>query len=193
LPAIPWSVFDFAIGGLEVVLAVTLFLNLWRSGDSRRYLRWFAVFIAFFGLRAIERIAVEGFGSEPAQLGRLLDIGLVVVLFMLIFATKKIFHAADSMWDSARIQKREYDRALADYRRLARHRLVNPLTAIEGSARALRDLSSIDERTRRELLKTIVDETSRLTTVILEPGAPLAKEERHLRPEPDLEKLTPRP
>jgi signal transduction histidine kinase len=83
------------------------------------------------------------------------------------------------------LRSEEYARALADYRRLARHRLATPITAIRGSLATLRDIPDLDEATQRELLAAAEEQAERLQQVALDPEI-AAAEERGLRPTPEV-------
>jgi signal transduction histidine kinase len=81
-----------------------------------------------------------------------------------------------------RLRQQEYERALRDYRSLARHRLANPLTVIRGGLETLRS-QKLSRRQRDELIEAIAIEAARLESVALDPRAN-GDEERELRPEP---------
>jgi len=81
-----------------------------------------------------------------------------------------------------RLRQQEYERALRDYRSLARHRLANPLTVIRGGLETLRT-QKLSRRQRDELIEVIAQEAARLESVALDPSAN-GDEERGLRPDP---------
>ena len=81
-----------------------------------------------------------------------------------------------------RLRQEEYERALRDYRALARHRLANPLTVIRGGLETLRT-QKLSRRQRDELIEVIAVEAARLESVALDPRAN-GDEERELRPAP---------
>jgi PAS domain S-box-containing protein len=58
--------------------------------------------------------------------------------------------------------RREYERAIDDYRRLMRHRVANPLTILEGAAATLRLPFAGEETNRAELARLISDQVARL-------------------------------
>jgi signal transduction histidine kinase len=176
--------FDLGIGILELVLGAVVLAHLWRF---RRGLPWLIALTAFFFLRAVDRIAVGVFGSAPNLLGGLLDPLIVAVLVLLLFSVERIARGLELAEDAARLREREYARALVDYRRLARHRLATPLTAILGSARVLLELGPDDAALRAEMADILERSVARLEHVSLDPQSDLAADEQALRPSPSLE------
>jgi signal transduction histidine kinase len=179
----PGSVFDFAIGVLEVALGAIVLAQLWRF---RRGFPWLIALTSFFFLRGADRIAVAVSGSMPTLLGSLVDPLIVVVLLLLLFSMGRIIRSLELAEEAAQLREREYARALVDYRRLARHRLATPLTAILGSARFLQELDPKDVALRSELLEIMEEAARRLEQVSLDPGSELAADERSLRPIPSV-------
>jgi signal transduction histidine kinase len=171
---------NIAIGVLQVVFAFVVVRHIARFGRS---FPWLLVLMAFFFVRGIDRI-YSGI-SESERLGLAVDVVALACVVLLIAGIDKTVRALRASQDEAALRTDEYERALADYRRLARHRLANPITAIRGSISTLRDMPELDEATRRQLLDTVEAEAARLEQVALDPeiGSP---EERGLRPTPDL-------
>ena len=84
--------------------------------------------------------------------------------------------------DEAAARASEYERALADYRRLARHRLANPLAVVRGGVTTLRELE-LEPAQRDEILRTVEEAALDLERVALDPQ-PRSPEEGDLRPRP---------
>ena len=177
------QILDGLIGGFEIVLAITVLLHLWRF---RRGFPWLVVLTSFFVVRGGDRITVAFTGRGEQTFGFVLDALLLGVLALLLITMERVVHSLELAEDAARLREQEYQRALADYRRLVRHRLANPLAAIFGSVRFLQELGPEEAELRRELLETLERETVRLKAVCLEPNDALNPEERGLRPEPNL-------
>jgi signal transduction histidine kinase len=172
---------DLGIGCLELALAGVM---LRPHRRFRRDVPWLVAPIAFFAFRGLDRAAGGFIDHEPLILRSLVDALVAGILALMLFVIDTLFSGIELMRIAARAREREYERALADYRRVARHRLANPLAAIEGSARALRDLPELDEGTGARLLNVILVEANRLERVALEPDAELGPEEHDLRPQP---------
>lgn len=170
---------NIAIGILQVLFALVVMRHIARFG---RAFPWLLVLIAFFFVRGTDRI-YSGI-SESERLGIAVDLVALACVLLLILGIDKTVRALRASQDEAAFRSEEYERALADYRRLARHRLANPITAIRGSISTLRDLD-LDEETRRQLLETVDAEARRLEQVALDPEVASA-EERTLRPTPNL-------
>jgi signal transduction histidine kinase len=173
-----------AIGSLEILLVATVLRRFWRF---RRGFPWLIALALFFLLRGVDRIVVSFAGEPPPEFGLALDVVLLVVLVLLLLTIERVIAGLQFAEDAARYREREYDRALRDYRRLVRHRLANPLTAIVGSARALRELPADAPALREELLDVLEQEAERLQKISLDPTGALGAEEQALRPEPELE------
>jgi signal transduction histidine kinase len=173
---------DLAVGSLEVLLALVVLVQ---SGRAGRTVPWLGVLTLFFALRGADHVYTGISGSEHATIAWLLDATLLAVLVLLIAGMNRMLAGLRLAQDEARLREEEYDRAARDYRRLVRHRLANPVTAILGSAQTLRDLPGLDTETRAELLATIVLEAERLAVVSTEPRA-VGAEETKLRPLPQL-------
>jgi signal transduction histidine kinase len=171
---------NIVIGVLEVLLAAVVVRHIARFG---RAFPWLMVLMAFFFVRGIDRI-YAGI-SESDRLGWAVDVVALTCVVLLIVGIDKTVRALRASQDEAALRSEEYARALADYRRLARHRLANPLTAIKGSLATLRDMPELDPATQRELLAAAEEQAQRLEEVALDPEI-AAAEERGLRPTPDV-------
>lgn len=174
------SVVNLALGILEIVLALVVLRGLGRFG---RALPWLSVLLLFFAIRGVDRIYAALSDSE--RLGLVVDLALVAVVVALILTIDRTAAAIKTTEDDARLRREEYERALADYHRLARHRLANPITAIRGSIATLRDLPDLDAETQRRLLDAVELEAARLERIALDPELRSA-EERGLDPQPNV-------
>jgi signal transduction histidine kinase len=172
---------SLAIGALQLALAFVVGLRLGRYG---RAFPWLAALTIFFGLRGVTRIYAAFAGDVPETLALPVDFLLLAVLILLIVGVDRTGRGLMLAENEAHYREEEYRRALADYRRLARHRLANPLSVIRGGVIALRtlDLAPAD---RQALLDSIERESERLEKIALEPE-PESAEERKLRPRPEL-------
>ena len=173
------ATFAYAVGILQVALALAIGRRLGRLG---REFPWLGVLTVFFALRGVTRLAETAAGRRVDSLAEPVDALLVVALVLLIVGFDRTIRGLLLAQDAARYREQEYARALADYRRLARHRLANPLTAIRGGVSALRTLP-LDDDGRDELLAMIEREALRLENVALEPTT-RAPEESTLHPQP---------
>jgi signal transduction histidine kinase len=175
---------DLAVGIVEVLLGLVLWHELWRL---RRTLPWILALVVFFVIRGVDRIVSGLLNRDAPAVAFALDGTLLVLLALLLVGIPRIVRGVELARDAARYREQEYERALRDYRRLARHRLANPLAAIVGSARTLRGQPELDPKTRERLLEVIIAEAARLEATELEPGGMLAPEEHGLRPQPELD------
>jgi signal transduction histidine kinase len=169
----------YTVGVLQIALALVIGRRLGRLGHQ---FPWLGVLTVFFALRGVTRLAESASGHRIDALAEPVDILLLVALVLLIVGFDRTIRGLLLAEDAARYREQEYARALADYRRLARHRLANPLTAIRGGVSALSTLPLDDER-RDELLAMIEREAARLEHVALDP-APSSPEESTLHPRP---------
>lgn len=169
-----------AVGALELVLALVFARRLMSFGHA---IPWLLAMSAFFAIRGTTRIAERLAGRDDSLVTLAADVPLVLLLVLLIVGvdgTARTLRVAET---SAEAREQEYARALADYRRLARHRLANPIAAIEGNVAALKAFPELDEIRRRELLDAIERAAERLEHIALDPE-PAAPEEDGLRPRP---------
>jgi signal transduction histidine kinase len=174
------AIVNLVLGLCELILALVVARHIGRFG--RRF-PWLVFLIAFFFVRGADRIYAAFADSEA--LGLVVDIVAIAAVVMLILGIDKTAAALKETQDEATYRSEEYARALADYQRLARHRLANPLTAIRGSVVTLRDLPDLDADARRQLLDAIEAEALRLEEVALDPELQGA-EERGLDPTPNV-------
>jgi signal transduction histidine kinase len=175
---------DIGIGTLELLLAGYVLRRLWRF---RRGFPWLIAPTAFFLLRGVDRFGSTFFGGLPHAVGLLVDPLVLTLLVLLLFSVDRIVRSLTAAENAAELREREYARALLDYRRLARHRLATPVTAIVGGARYLIELAPEDKKLRTELVEMIEDAAARLERVSLDPRSDLEADERSLRPAPSLD------
>ncbi len=139
--------------------------------------------MVFFVVRGADRV-YSAF-ADGESLGIAVDAPLVAVLVLLIVGIDRTVSVLQAARDDASHRRDEYERALRDYERLVRHRIVNPLTAIRGSIQTLREMADLDPGAQRELLEVIDAEARRLENVVVEPSV-ASEEERGLNPRPDV-------
>jgi signal transduction histidine kinase len=175
-----YDVVNFVLGGLYIVLALVLARYVVRLG---RVFPWLVLLVVLFLVRGTDR--VYGAITDAERLGILVDVALVAVLVALVLSFGRTSGALKATHDAAALREEEYERALGDFRRLARHRLANPIAAIRGSILTLRDLPDLDEETRRQLLDAVDEEARRLEKIALDPE-PAGPEERGLDAQPRL-------
>jgi signal transduction histidine kinase len=171
------------IGTLEVALGAYVLRRLWRF---RRGFPWLIAPTGFFLLRGAERIGKEIFGGLPYAVGLMVDPLVLALLVLILFSVNRVVRDLAAAEQAADLREREYERALLDYRRLARHRLATPITAILGGVHYLRDFDPQDEQRRAEVVEMIEEAAVRLEQVSLDPRDELNAEERSLRPTPSL-------
>jgi signal transduction histidine kinase len=169
------------VGALQLALALVVGARLRRYG---RAFPWLAALTVFFALRGVMRIYQAFAGEVPEALALPVDFLLLVVLVLLIVGVDRTGRGLTLAENEAHYREEEYRRALADYRRLARHRLANPLSVIRGGVIALKTLD-LEPADRAQLLDSMERESERLQEIALEPNAE-RPEERVLRPRPEL-------
>jgi signal transduction histidine kinase len=169
------------VGSLQLALAVVVGIRLGRYG---RAFPWLAALMVFFALRGVTRMYQAFAGGVSETLALPLDFLLLAVLVLLIVGVDRAGRGLTLAENEAHYREEEYRRALADYRRLARHRLANPLSVIRGGVIALKTLD-LDPADRERLLDSMEQESLRLEKITLEPE-PETPEERDLRPQPRL-------
>jgi signal transduction histidine kinase len=180
------DILDLVIGALEFGLALIVLGHLWRF---RRGFPWLIALIAFFLLRGADRVSIGMRANESTELGYLLDALELAALLLLVLGIERIARALERALDRAIAREHEYHRALRDYRRLVRHRIANPLTAILGSVRTLQEMTDLRPVERDELLDAIDHAAHKLQSVAIEPNTPLSAEERDLRPQPRVPRM----
>lgn len=175
-----YAIVSLIIGSLQLLLVVVVLRRLGRFGRS---FPWLVALMLFFAIRGADRIYHAYGGDDRGDLALAADAMLVAVLVLLIGGLDRTVRGLEAAQTDADWREREYRRALHDYRTLARHRLANPLAAIEGSAQTLRELEDLDAETRAQLLDVIAREAKRLETIALDPAA-RDPSERQLDPRP---------
>jgi signal transduction histidine kinase len=175
------EVLSLVIGSLQLALA---FVVGFRLGRYIRPFPWLAALTLFFGIRGAMRVYASFAGEAPEAVALPVDLLLLAALVLLIVGIERTGRGLVLAENEALYREQEYRRALADYRRLARHRLANPLSVIRGGVIALKTLE-LPTVERAELLDSMEAECERLEHVALEPE-PAGPEERRLRPQPDL-------
>lgn len=168
------------VGVLYILLSLILVRYAVLLGRS---FPWFALLVVLFFTRGADRVYASF--TDQQRLGILVDGILIMVVLALILGIDRTAAALKAAHDEAAVRREEYDRALGDYRRLARHRLANPLAAIRGSIVTLRDIPDLDEQSRRQLLDALETEARRLEHLALDPHE-LRPEERGLDPRPNV-------
>jgi signal transduction histidine kinase len=173
------ALLSLVIGLLQLILVAVAARQL---GRYARAFPWLVALTVFVGLRGAMRIYAAFAGSVPEPLAVSVDVLLLAVLALLIVSLDQTARGLRLAEDEALSREDEYARALVDYRRLARHRLANPLTVLRSGTTALRSLD-LDARQRNDVLDALEQASHRLEEVALEPE-PLSPEERSLRPRP---------
>jgi signal transduction histidine kinase len=167
---------------IQLVLVAIVLRHLARFG---RAFPWVAALAAFFAVRGVDRIYVALAGREPNVLAYTTDALVLLALVLLLIGIERMVVGLRLAQDEAARRQSEYDRALSDYRTLARHRLANPITAIRGGVATLRDVRELDQREARAVLEMMEQEALRLERIALDPR-PQSPEETALRPRPEI-------
>ena len=176
------DVLSVTLASLEAVLALVVLRHLARFG---RAFPWLSALMAFFLVRAADRYYVAFMGDEPLAFSLLVDGLAVLLLTLLIFGFRRMVRGLLAVENEAAIKEAEYERALVDYRRLMRHRIANPLTALRGSIQSLKDLPDLSREEQAVLVNSVHEAVERLEHVALNPSA-LSKEEASLEGRPQL-------
>lgn len=163
-------------GVIELSVAVLVVLGVRARLGRIRPLAWLVVSYFFIESlvsfnRIFARVDVEGTLSRVVVLE---IVGTGVILVMLANASR-IADVVAFLIDEAEYRAYEYERARRDYIQVVRHRIANPLMVIKGAAQTLEG-ASIDDATRRELRRAIIEAAERLEAISLEPTQQGAEE-----------------
>lgn len=168
---------SLVLAALELALALVVLRYLWRFGRS---FPWLGALMLYFAFRGSARLYAAIAGTESESLALTSDALLVVVLLLTTAGLGRTVRALHLALDDARIRAEEYERAVVDYRRLARHRLANPLTVVGGGIRTLRLRGrELPPAEADALLASIEEAVERLERISLAPDE-LAPEEHEL-------------
>lgn len=167
------SALELGLGLVEILLGLVIISELRRFG---RRLPWLVVLMAFFLLRGVDRIYVSFHGSDPNAVTATVDGVLILVLVFMLVGLRRTVQALELLDQEARWRQEEYNRALLDFRRLVRHRLANPLTAVTGALTTLEAMPDIEPELRSDLLRAAHEAADRLQDVALGPEVEGAEE-----------------
>lgn len=161
---------NLIIGTVEMALTATIAHEAWRLRQLRSVAIWgFIGFFAIDALVAINRTELLWKRAEQLTIATVLDLLALIVLVSVFTLGRKLVRGAVATVDLARYRVYEYERARRDYTQIVRHRMMNPLTVIEGAARTLEAETTLEPELRRKLLSTIVECAVALRETTLEP------------------------
>jgi signal transduction histidine kinase len=167
----PHDWLGLGIGGAELLLGIVVLVPLARFA---RTFPWLVALTLFFVVRGATRVW-EGLAGARGEVPVATDALVLLVLGSLTVGLPATIRRLRDAEDSAALRRQEYERALADYRALARHRLANAVTIIRGSADTLL-CRSLDDDLRTTLLHAISREAGRLEDAV-EPAARMPEEQ----------------
>ena len=128
-------------------------------------------FLAFFLVRAVSGLNEQA-GVPPyenAQLELVLDVASVAILIYLLANVGKLTRALLATLREADFRAAEYNRAFRDYTQIVRHRVMNPLTVVQGSAQTLKTGAVSDPEVHTELCDVIIQMAEEIKHTTLEP------------------------
>lgn len=164
------AVTNIGIVVLELLLVGLMLRETWRLGRARPPVIWGLVaFFTIDGMVALNRSELFWARSERLANATALDLLALFVLVFVVVQARGIARTAAATLDLARFRAQEYDRARRDYTQVVRHRMMNPLTVIDGAARTLQAGESLDAATRDSLLQAIRESAQVLKDTTLEP------------------------
>jgi signal transduction histidine kinase len=173
---------NLVAGVTQIVVALAIVFELVRLRRGFPLVALLLIsFFAIDGLVALNR-PDPVFGYSP-NLDAILIVIDLVVLVVLLACMRQLARAVLRTVDEASIRASEYERARRDYASLLRHRIANPLMAIEGAARTLR--ARRGEEQKEQLLETIIEASQSLERISLDPKL-RGLEEADLEPLPRL-------
>lgn len=162
------QIINICVGLLELAIAGFLVMETRRVVRPIPTIVWgLSVFFTIDAMVSLNRAGVFPVG-DPVLRGTLFDTLGLVVLVTVMAGAKHIVQMAVARVDEADLRESEYRRARADYEQIVRHRLMNPLTTIRGSAQTLQ-LAGVAEDARKQLLDAIVEASEQLERVTLDP------------------------
>ena len=128
-------------------------------------------FVAFFLVRALsglnEQAGVPPYENAQLELG--LDVASVAILVYLLANVGKLTRALLATLREADFRAAEYNRAFRDYTQIVRHRVMNPLTAVQGSAQTLKTGVITDPEMHTQLCDVIIQMAEKVKHTTLEP------------------------
>lgn len=160
---------DLLAAGLNLVLLVAIVLIVRRRGLLRTHLA--VGLIAFFALRVLSRLndSPEVLFQDNPMLELVLDVLSVVVLAYLLTQVARVDRILTAMLDEARFRTQEYDRAKRHYTQVVRHRLLNPVAVVKGSAQTLKADLGLEERVRAQICDAIIAMADEIQDISLNP------------------------
>jgi signal transduction histidine kinase len=128
------------------------------------------VLTLFFVLLSADRLAgPRGPFDYSYAIDVATDVGMVLCLAIVLTEVPALVSAIKGAVDDARVRQEEYDRALAHYTQLVRHRVMNPLTVISGAAETIRAGLADEPALRDQLCGAIIDGAGEIERIALEP------------------------
>lgn len=127
--------------------------------------------IAFFALRVLSRLndSPNVLLRDDPQLELVLDTASVIVLGFLLSQVGRFASVMRAMFDEASFRADEYERARRHYTQVVRHRVMNPVTVIKGSAQTMRAGVAMTDETREQICDAIIVMAEQIEHVALGP------------------------
>ncbi len=161
-------VVDFAMSAVIAVFAGLIAYQIYRTRTPFRG-PGFAI-VAFFALRALWRLLDSDlFATSPAWVGVAIDFASAVLLSYLVWQSVRFGSSLQHRHDQAEQRALEYERAQHHYTQVVRHRMMNPISVIEGTLCTLRDEAITDPVIKAELCDMALDAVEKIAYVSLEP------------------------
>jgi signal transduction histidine kinase len=157
-------------GVVELAIVVALVVEARKVGRGVPPIVWGLV--AFFIIDALvagNRSELFWERSDTFIIATALDVIALSILLVVFLNARHLARAAISTIDLAAYRAEEYERARLDYHQIVRHRMMNPLTVIEGAAQTLKSGASDSPEIRDQLCEVITNMTRELHEMTLEP------------------------
>jgi signal transduction histidine kinase len=159
---------DFAMSVVIAIFAVVIAFQLYRTRTPFRGPG--IALVAFFALRAGWRLLDSAlFAQSPAAAEVVIDIVSALLLSYLVWQSVRFGRSLRQRHDHALERAVEYERAQHHYTQVVRHRVMNPISVIEGTLQTLRDDAIMNPMLRRELCDAALRATDEIAQVSLTP------------------------